>query len=233
MERGRRVVIEGTDGTGKSTIADITAEMLRRNGKHVIRLDEPDSAIDEDGTILVPAARELRKLIKDGSIERTPEANVTLFTAARLANWLQATKPALERGDWVVQARDYTSTEAYQGYAEGYGIENVAYITHQTLGNDYMLPDARVILDFDDNAEEERKRRIQQRGILETPDTFEMRGDDFQQRVRDGYRLIARRDNIPLISSQQEKEVVAREVWAQIMGQVGLSLVFDRFDGTR
>ena len=96
-----------------------------------------------------------------------------------------------------------------------------------------MLPDARVILDFDDNAEEERKRRIQQRGILEIPDTFEMRGDDFQQRVRDGYRLIARRDNIPLISSQQEKEVVAREVWAQIMGQVGLSLVFDRFDGKK
>ena len=118
-------------------------------------------------------------------------------------------------------------------YAEGYGIENVAYVTHQTLGNDYMPPDARVILDFDDNAEEERKRRIQQRGMLETPDTFEMRGDDFQQRVRDGYRLIARRDNIPLISSQQEKEVVAREVWAQVMGQVGLSLVFDRFDGTR
>lgn len=98
---GHRIVIEGTDGTGKTTIANMVAWRLRQNGLRVIRVDEPDSATDENGTILAPAASELRKIIKNGTIERTPAANVTLFTAARLANWLTVTRPALQQGGGV------------------------------------------------------------------------------------------------------------------------------------
>ena len=91
-DAGRRIIIEGTDGTGKTTVANLIAAQLRHIGREVIRIDEPDSAHDEAGTVLVPAASELRKIIKDGSIARTPDANVVLFTAARFANWATVTQ---------------------------------------------------------------------------------------------------------------------------------------------
>lgn len=223
-EPGKRIIVEGTDGTGKSTVADMLAYQLRLNGIRVVRVDEPDSAVDEDGTILVPAAAELRKIIKDGFIDRSPEANVTLFTASRFANWATMSQPALKRGAWVVQARDSTSTEVYQGYAEEYGIEAVETLTRATLGEQYMNPDFRIILDFDDAKEAERLARINNRGPLEKPDTFEMRSDAFQQRLRDGYRHIAARRGIDTLMVEGSKAEVAAMVWYRMVGKLGLEL---------
>ena len=221
---GRRIITEGTDGTGKSTVADMLAYQLRRNDIRTIRVDEPDSAVDERGTILVPAAAELRKIIKNGHISRTPDANVTLFTASRFANWATASLPALERGDWVVQARDSTSTEVYQGYTEGYGIEAVEAITRATLGERYMNPDFRIILDFDDAKEAERLARISNRGPLDEPDTFEMRDQQFQQRIRDGYRFIAKDRGIDTLLVEGNRQEVATAVWHRMLGKLGIQL---------
>lgn len=224
MELGKRIVIEGTDGTGKTTIADMLAWQLRQNNIAVIRVDEPDSAIDVNGNILVPEARALRKIIKDGSIPRSPEANLTLFNASRFANWTQASRPALQLGHWVLQARDKKSSEGYQGYAEGMGIHKVRELTRAVMGDEYMQPDYDVILDFDDSEEEIRLNRISQRGILETPDTFESRGGDFQQKIRDGYRIIAAMDGTDIVSANQERIAIADEVWHRMMGKFGLQL---------
>ena len=223
---GKRIVIEGTDGTGKTTAADLIAYRLRKNGLNVIRVDEPDSAIDGDGNVLVPAARELRKIIKDGTIERSPEANVNLFTASRFANWKLASLPGLIQGDFVIQARDFSSSEAYQGYAEGFGIDNVDAYTEKVLGPQYMHPDFQVILDFSDDEEDEleRQKRISNRGVLEKPDTFEMRNDAFQQRIREGYRIIAERRGIELISANQTRDEIADTIWHKMVGTLGLQL---------
>lgn len=224
IERGRRIVVEGTDGTGKTTVANLLAYQLRRNGKRVIRVDEPDSAIDEDGTILVPAAAELRKIIKDGSIERSPGANVMWFTASRAANWTTASRPRLALGDWVVQARDDTSSNVYQGYAEGFGIEAVEAITRSALDPEYMNPDYRIVLDFNDNDEEERLRRINNRGPLDRPDTFEMRDQLFQQRLRDGYRIVSQMRGDELLMVEGSPYEMAVKVWYRMIGKLGLAL---------
>ena len=224
QEPGRRIIVEGTDGTGKTTVANLLAWQLRQNGKRVIRVDEPDSAYDEEGTVLVPAARELRTVIKDGSIERSPGANVVMFTASRVANWVTASRPALANGIWVVQARDDTSSDVYQGHAEGYGIENVEALTFAALGEQYMNPDFRVILDFDDAKEEERLRRISSRGVLEKPDTFEMRDQAFQQSLRDGYRLMADRRGEEIVMVEGNAQEMATIVWHKMLGKLGIQL---------
>jgi len=223
-EEGYRVVVEGTDGTGKTTVANLLAYQLRLNGKRVIRVDEPDSAYDETGAILVPAARELRTIIKDGSIPRDAGANVVMFTASRFANWASVSRPALARGDWVVQARDSTSSDVYQGYTEGYGIDAVEALTRSALGDQYMNPDFRVILDFDDAKEEERLRRISNRGTLDKPDTFEMRDEAFQQGLRDGYRHIAARRGEEIIMVEGNAQEVATLVWNKMLGKLGIQL---------
>lgn len=225
IEPGKRIIIEGTDGTGKSTQANMLAMQLRLNAIDVLRIDEPDSAMDHKGTILVPAASEMRKIIKDGSIERTAEANVVMFTAAAIANWKTATQPHLLQGGWGVQARDYRSRMAYQGHAENYGIDEVERITEATMDDHYMNPDFTVILDFPDEAEQVRESRIGNRGPLDTPDTFESRDASFQQSIRDGYRFIAQRDNIEVIDANQSKIEIADEIWNRMVGKLSLDLV--------
>ncbi len=225
QEPGKRIVVEGTDGTGKSTTANMIAAQLRLNELSVLRIDEPDSAFNHRGDILVPAASELRKIIKDGSIERTADANVVMFTAAAIANWKSATRPHLLKGGWGVQARDYRSRMAFQGHAEGYGIDAVEKITRDTMDDLYMEPDYTVILDFPDKDEDIRQSRITSRGPLETPDTFESRNATFQQDVRDGYRLIAARDGIDIINANQSRVEIADEVWTRMVGKVGVDLV--------
>ncbi len=201
-ERGKYIVIEGTDGTGKSTQAELLAARLEQGGTEVVQFHEPDG---------VPIAGELRRVIKNGSLGRTALTNVLLFTAARRENWLQAGRPALERGAWVVSARDYTSTLVYQGYAEGMELETIEQLTQMATDERYVTPDHRIILDINDEAE--RARRIAERGELENPDTFESRGTDFQQQVIEGYRDIARQKGLPTLSAEQSPEQLHQAIW--------------------
>lgn len=129
----------------------------------------------------------------------------------------------------MVQARDYTSTAVYQGYAEGYGAERVETITREALGDAYMQPDAQVILDFPDEREADRLARIAGRGLLDTPDTFEMRGQDFQQRLRDGYRIVASSKGIELIDAHGTRSEIAERVWGKTAGRL-LKLVEYNWD---
>ena len=212
--RGEYIITEGTDATGKSTVADLLAIKARQSGHEVIRVDEPDSAFNETGDVLVPIASELRKIIKNGDLGRTAMTNVLLFTASRLENWEQAIKPALQRGAWVIGAHNWLSTLVYQGYGEGFDLDIIKDLTKSTMGDEYLSPDHMFILDLED--EKERSRRLSERGPLEVPDTFESRGDDFQLRLRKGYRTIAKENGIQIVSAIPPKDTVADTIWAQI-----------------
>lgn len=209
-KRGAYIVIEGTDGTGKSTQAELLVKRLESLGHTVVQFHEPDG---------IPIAHELRSIIVNGTLERSALTNVLLFTAARRENWLQYGLPALERGEYVVTTRNYFSTLAYQAIAEGLGRgqtaeEDMTYIealTLQATDKQYVVPDHAFILDIED--EVERARRIEQRGELKTPDTFESRDNNFQQRVIEGYRKIAKLKQIPVISASQSPEAVADQIW--------------------
>ncbi len=75
----------------------------------------------------------------------------------------------------------------------------------------YLNPDHKIILDIDD--EEERAERIAARGEIENPDTFESRGETFQNSVIEGYRKNANRRNIPIISAEQSLESIHDQIW--------------------
>lgn len=202
MTRGKYIVIEGTDGTGKSTQAHLIAKRLQAQGIETVEFHEPDG---------VEIASEIRTVIKNGSLDRSAFTNVLLFSASRRENWLQQGKATLERGGWVISARDYTSTLAYQGYAEGLDLDLIEHITLLATDEDYINPDHRIILDIND--EIERVRRIADRGELEHPDTFESRGDDFQQKIIEGYRNIAKDKNHPIVSANQPVKAVTDQIW--------------------
>ncbi len=104
--RGRLIVLEGIDGTGKTTLCARLAAALREGGREVVETREPWTS---------PAGIELRRLLAAKERTTSGEQELELFHADRAAHVAERVAPALARGAWVVQDRTYWSTAAYQG----------------------------------------------------------------------------------------------------------------------
>ena len=198
-KRGFYVVGEGNDGTGKSTQVELLSEYLEKKfGVETYVMHEPDGC---------PIAGEIRTIIKNGSLERDPITNLLLFTASRHETWFREAMPVLERGGIVLSARNYVSSHVYQGIAEGLGAGYVRDITAAFMNERYMNPNLTVIFELDDAV---RNSRIGARGELTNPDTFESRGEDFQNKINGGYRQIALECGYPTIDASKSILVVQR-----------------------
>ena len=190
--RGTYIVGEGNDGTGKSTQIDLLAAFIKEEySVEVLVLHEPDGC---------PISSEIRQIIKNGSLERDATTNLLLFTASRHETWFRDAVPVLERGGIVLSARNELSSEIYQGVAEGLGVERVREVTKMFMDEHYMNPDLTVIFTLDD---EIRRTRIAARGELTNPDTFESRGNEFQDLLNKGYADIAAKRKLPTIDASQ------------------------------
>ena len=212
-KQGQYIVIEGNDGTGKTTQLELLAKYLRSLGRRVEVIEEPGS---DDPAKSTPVANYLRQLIKDRQLERSAEINLALFSAARRELWQHKISPALDSGATVLSSRNFISTLAYQGYGEGLDITHIRQVTELFTSERYMSPDCTIILDLDDEAE--RIKRISQRGELERPDTFELRDGAFQRRVNQAYRDIARRYHLPVVDclAPDGRRKTINEVQAEI-----------------
>lgn len=201
MNRGKYIVIEGSDGTGKSTQVALLREKLSQQGIDSIEFHEPGG---------LPIADSIRSVILNGELPREPETNLLLFTAARHELWKNARKN-IEKGVWVIAARNYFSTLVYQGYGEGVDRKLITDTTLQFTDELYMQPDVAIILTLED--ELEREARIGNRGELSTPDTFESKDADFQRAVHSGYQRLAADYSLSTISSLQTPEKVAEAIY--------------------
>lgn len=199
-ERGRYVVIEGNDGTGKSTQVEILAAHLKKHRDITSFI-----AHEPAGT---PVADAIREIIKNGELARSPETNLLLFTASRHEIWQRA-KRELELGHWVLSARNYLSTIAYQGSGEGLSEELILDTTKAFTDDQYMNPDHTIILTLDDDS---RRLRIGNRGELEKPDTFESRDQMFQDRVNDSYKRLAAQYGYTTIDASQSREEIMQHI---------------------
>lgn len=223
---GKRITVEGNDGTGKSTTADMLAWQIRRNGFRYIRVDEPNSPIDDEGAVLLPHIAQLRLDIKDGSYQHNPHADLAMFNVARFLAWTRVSKQKVTEGFWEIKSRDNTSSDAYQGYGDLLGVDYTQEQAHKVMGDEtYFDLDFKTILVFKN--EIERLKRIGGRGILEVPDTFEQRDAEFQQRVNSGYLQIALNQGIDIteIEADQPRNEVADIVFEKMVGAIGVQLV--------
>lgn len=213
-KRGFYVVGEGNDGTGKSTQIDLLGKYLEKEfDLEVLVISEPG------GT---PIADELRQIIKNGSLERSAITDLLMFTACRYEAWREQALLVLNRGGVVLSSRNYLSSIVYQGFAAGLGMDYVQQITAAFMDRRYMEPDLTVIFSLDNVV---RKTRLNQRGAAKNPDTFESRGDDFQDKLNQGYAELAKRDEFFEIDASRTIEQVQknfRKTVVRAMIQKGL-----------
>ena len=104
MSQGLFIVIEGIDGTGKSTQSKRLAEWFRSRGREVVLSREPT-----DG----PWGKKLRESATTGRL--SAEEELECFLNDRREHVEMSIKPALAEGKVVILDRYYFSTMAYQG----------------------------------------------------------------------------------------------------------------------
>jgi len=196
---GRFVVLEGIDGSGKSTQARLLAAALRARGDSVVETREPG------GTAL---GERLRAVVLDSAPGQiSAAAEVYLFAAARAQLVTEVVRPALMRGDWVVCDRFVESSLVYQGIARGLGVDAVARANELAVAR--CIPDLVVIVDVPLEAAAAR------RGAA---DRIEAEDGEFHRRVAAGYRDLAARwpARVRMVAGVGTSE----QVHARVMGEV-------------
>ena len=199
------IVIEGQDGTGKSTQAELLKKHFEEQGKEVVMLEEPDGDL--------PQAHDLHDMILTRGYDLEPLTNVLLFTAARVELWKKIAEPVLKNGGIVISARNYWSTLAYQGYGEGVSRSKIIRITKDLLPDKYVHPDYGFILTVPD---EVRLSRQKNRG--KATETFEQKPSEFQQKVNSAYPKIAKEFNLIIIDASPSIE----DIFKLILRELGI-----------
>ena len=194
--RGRFIVVEGIDGSGKSTVASRIADDLTRRGRKVLRTREPG------GTAL---SEKIRALLLDAkNSEMVPFTELFLYMASRAQLVDEVIRPSLRDGVDVVCDRYYYSTAAYQGAAGRVGIPVVLAVAEKIAK--FEKPDLVALLDVDPAVARARD------GIRN--DRVESKGLDYQKRVRAGFLKLAKRDRrrIRVIDASRPQDEVFEDV---------------------
>jgi dTMP kinase len=179
MTRGRFITFEGGEGAGKTTQVRLLAEALRGAGLDVVETREPGGS---------PGAEQIRELLIHGPSERwEPLTEALLHFAARAEHLRNRVNPALDAGSWVLSDRFTDSTMAYQGYGLGLGREPVEDLRQLVVGA--LDPDLTLILDLP--VAEGLGRAA---GRRDGGERYERMGQDFHERLREGFLDIARRE---------------------------------------
>jgi dTMP kinase len=189
--RGLFIVLEGIDGSGKTTQARSLVRRLRRRGFKASFFREPTRG---------RFGREIRRLAaRAGSV--TPGEELALFVEDRKENVARNLGPALKAGRVVVLDRYYFSTMAYQG-AKGIDVERIRRLNEAFA----IAPDLVVVLDVDARAGLARIAGRKRRDEL-----FER--EDYLARVR-GIFLGLRGPRFVHIDGRGDRRAIGRAIWS-------------------
>lgn len=172
---GLFITFEGGDGSGKSTQAGLLSNWLIELGHSVVRSREPG------GTDL---GVELRQIVLHRRGHIAERAEALIYAADRAHNIATKVRPAVERGDIVIQDRYLDSSVAYQGAGRVLDPTEVRNIS--LWATEGLLPDLTILLDLDETISRQRLDRDDK-----VFDRLEAEKDDFHARVRASFLGLA------------------------------------------
>lgn len=196
---GRFLVLEGIDGSGKTTQLEALRRWLPESGllpagASLLITREPG------GT---PLGQALRQLLLHPPEAAAPcsTAELLLYAADRAQHVERHIRPALEAGYWVLSDRYSGSTAAYQGDGRGLSLELITQL--EAIATAGLQPDLTLWLDLP------LAEAIRRRGDR-AADRIEAAGEAFLERVAAGFaRLAAARGWSRLDAGQPPEAVTA------------------------
>ncbi|HEY9499928.1 MAG TPA: dTMP kinase [Terrimesophilobacter sp.] len=195
---GRFITFEGGDGSGKSTQSRLLVEWLESEGRTVVTTREPG------GTEL---GIELREIVLHRRGEIAPRAEALIYAADRAHHVATKVRPALERGEIVVQDRYLDSSVAYQGVGRGLGAVEVRNVS--LWATEGLLPDLTILLDLDESLGRDRLTAARTKY-----DRLEAERHEFHARVRAAYLELAAAEpeRFLVLDATEEVETIATAI---------------------
>jgi dTMP kinase len=204
---GRFITFEGPEGGGKSTQVDHLCRRLEQAGVLVYQTREPG------GT---PVGGELRAmLLVPDRPSLTPQTEALLMCADRAQHVAEVIRPALAAGMVVVCDRYADSTLAYQGFGSGVDLASLEAVIRFATGG--LQPDLTVLIDLDVRIGLERKRSASRAG-KDDLNRIDLRDVGYHERVRDGFRTLARRSpqRFFVVDGTQPPEAISDRIWERV-----------------
>ncbi|AZT91147.1 dTMP kinase [Caldicellulosiruptor changbaiensis] len=176
MMKGKFIVFEGNDGSGKSTQILKVEKYLKEKGYKVVTTREPG------GT---EVGFRIRKLLLDPAYKMDGLTEALLLAADRNEHVKNVLIPALEDGYVVICDRYILSSIVYQGIVRGVGVENI--IKLNSIFEEKIKPDLYIILTL---SPEIALQRLKMAGKNDKLDTENF---DFHRKVYNGFKEVSKR----------------------------------------
>ncbi|MGN7799277.1 dTMP kinase [Leifsonia sp. 22587] len=206
MSRGLFITLEGGDGVGKSTQAALLEEWLTGRGRTVVRTREPG------GT---DAGVEIREIVLHHRGDIAPRAEALLYAADRAHHVATVVRPALARGEIVLQDRYIDSSVAYQGAGR---VLDAGQIRDLSLwAAEGLLPDVTILLDLDEHSARARLDTSRTRY-----DRLEAERSEFHARVRAAFLRLAEEEpeRFLVVDAARPVDEIAAEIRDRLTDRV-------------
>ena len=195
--KGLFIVMEGPDGSGKTTQINLLEQYLKEAGYECLITREPG------GTVIGEEVREL--ILNPEYKEMSPVTEMLLYAASRAQLVHEVIGPALEAGRIVISDRFVDSSIVYQGIARNLGISTVAAVNAPGIG--IYRPDGIFFIDLSE-AEGIRRKKNQKK-----LDRMEQESIDFHHLVSEGYRkVLAERAEVIKIDAGKDIDVIQQKI---------------------
>ena len=195
--KGLFIVMEGPDGSGKTTQINLLEQYLKEAGYECLITREPG------GTVIGEEVREL--ILNPEYKEMSPVTEMLLYAASRAQLVHEVIGPALEAGRIVISDHFVDSSIVYQGIARNLGISTVAAVNAPGIG--IYRPDGIFFIDLSE-AEGIRRKKNQKK-----LDRMEQESIDFHHLVSEGYRkVLAERPEVIKIDGGKDIDVIQKKI---------------------
>jgi dTMP kinase len=197
LNRGVLVAVEGIDGAGKTTQAEILYRNLVQRGYKVILLHEPTDSIP---------GRKIKESAING--RHDPEQELEYFIQDREQDVEKNIKPALKDEMIVIMDRYYFSTIAYQG-ARGIDVAMIKELNEKFAPR----PDLTIVLDLAPTIGLSRIKRRRNN----TPNHFER--EQYLSKVRKVFSSITD-PSIQVIDGAREIKEISGEILNMVLSML-------------
>jgi dTMP kinase len=194
------IVIEGIEGSGKSTLVKGLVERLRAQGRDVVVTREPG------GT---PTGDAIRAIFLDRPLKIESLTEAFLVNAARAQHVAEVIRPALAAGRIVLCDRFTDSTLAYQGYGRGLDLGSLQRLCDEATAG--LQPDVVLSIDLPVDVAQARMRK--RSGSL---DRIESQDAAFHERVRQGYLELAKLPRHRTLDGMLPPDGILESAWSCI-----------------